>query len=309
MRKLQSVSAPAAGVTVTLESDQSHYYIPGPRTDEMAYQLYENLGNGKYSEWDLHRLGYQASQLPFSIEYPFNGILDSVVPDLLHGISKCFMDYLIGKWIFPLMDKTRDKGVNIDALKTEIDARFAIMPKYSGLRRFSNGVLSQKHHWSVYEYKAMMQVIVGVLTGLCPPKAFPLVTEYLHIHYIAHYTCHTEESLEWLDSAVTSFFNILHDPNGPFVKHKLVSPHYFPQRIHYFSHYAESVRERGSLPSFSTQMTEIHHKPLKQAYRRSNKRPQDSIKYMLDDISQKAAFSKMIDRVRNCALVMALISR
>jgi hypothetical protein len=105
-----------------------------------------------------------------------------------------------------------------DALAEELDARFAIMPVHKNRRRFSDGILSQKHHWSVHEYKAMMKVIVGVLTGLCPSDAFPLLIEYLHVHYVAHYSCQTEESLEWLESATKAFFKILYNPTGPFVK-------------------------------------------------------------------------------------------
>jgi hypothetical protein len=268
-----------------------------PRTDVAASRLYDDFKNGIVASTDLHRLGYHPSP-PFSHGFPFNGILDAVCPDLLHGVSKCFHDYVFQRWIYPVMTRNAAlKNVTADSLAEELDARFAIMPVHQNVRRFANGVLSQKHSWSVYEFKAMMKVIVGVLTGLCPPNAFPLLLEYLHIHYIAHYSCHTAKSLAWLDSAVQAFFKNLYNPSGPFVQFDLVEPDYAPQRLHYFLHYSECVREKGSLPSYSTQMTEIHHKPIKQAYRRSNKRPDDILKFVLEDMSIQDAFATMIDSV------------
>src|SRR5947199_1840755 len=43
------------------------------------------------------------------------------------------------------------------------------------------------------------------------------------------------------------------------------------QLLHYFSHYVESVIEKGALPFYSTDRTEIHHKPFKVAWQMSNK--------------------------------------
>jgi hypothetical protein len=273
------------------------------RTDETANEIYASLDGlmdceRKEKVSELAGKGYHPDP-PFSLAYPFNGILDSVGPDLLHGVSKCFKDYVLDKWLLPVMiSYWQRKKFSEDALKAEIDARFAVMPTHQNLRRFSNGILCQTHHWAVYEYKAMMKVIVGVLTGLLPSVAFPLLIEYLHIHYVSHYSCHTENSLEWLRSAISTFFIHLHNPDGPFMDQKLVpSQHYRPQKLHYFEHYVEAVREKGALTSYNTQLTELHHKPLKEAYRRSNKRPNDVTKFILNDISVRSAFSKMIDEV------------
>jgi hypothetical protein len=288
-----------SGASSDVNSDFSseQYYASGPRTDLMAKQLYIDFETNKLTATDLGRLGYHTSP-PFSRDFPFNGILDSVCPDLLHGVSKCFHDYIFQRWIYPVTKSAWAlKRVTADALAEELDSRFAIMPAHQNVRKFANGVLSAKHAWSVYEFKAMMKVIVGVLTGLCPPDAFPLLIEYLHVHYVAHYSCQTEESLGWLESATEAFFKILYNPTGPFIKGELVVPNYAPQRLHYLRHYSESVREKGSLPSYSTQLTEIHHKPLKQAYRRSNKRPDDIMKFILHDMSIKDAFSHMIKKV------------
>ena len=176
----------------------------------------------------------------------------------------------------------------------ELDSRFALMPGYFNLRRFQDGILSQNHHWAVYEYKAMMQVIVGAMVGLCPPEGIAVLREYLHIHSLAHYSVHMEKSLQWLQSAISTFHQLLKAPGGPFVKYGLIEADYEPQRVHYFRHYTETVRSKRSLPSYSTEATEIHHKPLHNAYKRSNKRGRDAIRFILKDQSTMAAFQSMV---------------
>jgi len=187
------------------------------------------------------------------------------------------------------------KVVAQDKLAAELDARFALMPGYLNLRKFKDGILSLDHAWSVYEYKAMMKVIVGAVSDLCPPEGLDLLMEYLHIHYLSHYAVHTDESLEWLSSAVFTFTRLLLNPVGAFVINNLVEPDYDPQRLHYMLHYAHTVRMKGALPSYSTELTEIHHLPLKRAFRRSNKRQEHAIKFVLRDQTTLAAFQKMVD--------------
>jgi len=181
------------------DSDSSHsYYLPTERTDKDARTSRTKFVLKDHDALQLKLQGYHQTP-PYSHDYPFNGILDAVGPNLLHGVSKVFMDYVLEKWLYPLMKQVwcTEKGKKIEELDTELNARFALMPQYQGLRRFSNGIFSQKlHHWSVYEVVAIMKVIIGALFGLLPSEAFPLLKEYLHIHYISHYSVHTEESLE-----------------------------------------------------------------------------------------------------------------
>ena len=46
-----------------------------------------------------------------------------------------------------------------------------------------------------------------------------------------------------------------------------VIPDYEPQYLHYVRHYADSVRSKGSLSSYSPDRMEIWHKPLKDVYK------------------------------------------
>ncbi|KAF8414727.1 hypothetical protein BGX38DRAFT_1073592, partial [Terfezia claveryi] len=44
----------------------------------------------------------------------------------------------------------------------------------------------------------------------------------------------------------------------------------FP-KLHLLSHYTTQIKDFGTLPQYSTEVTEALHKPLKDAYRRSNR--------------------------------------
>ena len=267
-----------------------------PRSDDTAFKIRLAFENDELDSDVLDVMGYHP-ELPFSYDYPIGGILNSVGPDLLHQISKCFHDYIIEKFIYPLIEKYHGNNANMADLRKEFDSRFALMPGYPNLRRFVNGILTENHHWTVHEYKAMMKVIVGVLAGICPPEGIQLVKEYLHIHRLSHYHVHTEKSLEWLNSAIQTFWKILKNPQGLFMKYGLMNDDFMIQRLHYLFHYATSIREKEALPSYSTDRTEIYHKPLKGAYRRSNK-GQNAIRTILREQARITAFQTMTGGVQ-----------
>jgi hypothetical protein len=172
----------------------------------------------------------------------------------------------------------------------EIDARFSIMTKYFGSHRFSKSIYNKSHSWMVHEYRAMMKVILGVLTGICPKEGIRLVREYLIINYLSQYPVHNDTTLGWLDGTIDSFWAMLRDPNGLFIKYDLVTNYWALSQLHYFRHYAECVREKGALTSYSTDKTEIWHKILKEAYKRSNKIPDQVNKFIVTYVSRITSF-------------------
>jgi len=143
----------------------------------------------------------------------------------------------------------------------------------------------------------MMKITVGCLAGVCPPEGIRLIREYLHIHRLSHYAAHTSTSLDWLRSAVVMFWKILTDPQGPWVKRGLLTPEFLPwQRLHYFSHYTDSVIQKGTLLSYSTDRTEIHHKPFKVAWQMSNKNGLAET-IVLKDVIRLTAFQDMVGMI------------
>jgi len=265
-----------------------------PRTDADARNARRNLDPS-----DLREQGYHVNET-FCADYPCGGIIDSLGPDLLHQAAKCFWDHLLEKCIKPLiLDYWSDqKKVPERRVLAEIDARFSIMPKYFGLRRFTKGIYNKQHPWMVHEYRAMMKVILGVLAGICPKEGMLLLREYLIINYLSQYPVHNDTSLGWLDGAIDTFWKILRNPKGSFVhlkdnvrfKDSVITETWAPSKLHYFRHYAECVREKGTLTSYSTDRTEIWHKILKAAYNRSNKIPDHVNKFIVTYVSRITAF-------------------
>jgi hypothetical protein len=247
----------------------------------------------RYQKDEQRQLSYHPN-IPFTDSYVHGGILDALGPDLLHQVSKCFKDYLLDTWLTALVKiHAKHRGYNEATILAELDVRFMAMPTYRNLRRFHKGIFTQKHHWTVHEVKAMMKVIMGVLVGVCPTDGLELCREYLHIHVLAQHTVHSEETLGHMNSAIATFWEILKDPNRAFIRQKLVNPDWAPQRLHYMSHYAQSVRQKGALPTYSTDRTEPTHKLLKYFYRMSNK-GESHIKYIL---TQEARHSGLRARI------------
>jgi Plavaka transposase len=268
-----------------------------PRLDKDAHRLRNKFTEGKMTleQLESKRHSYHPSDT-FSAHYPFGGILDALGPDLLHQVSKCFMDYVMKQWLKPLIVRHwKEKGVKKKTILREIDKRFMYVTAYPKLRRFSSGVFAEDHHWTMREYKDIMRVTPAVLHGICPPEGMDLLREYLHIHLLSHYTAHTDVSLELLDSAIHSFWRILKDPNGRFVQWKIwnKNDNFAQPRLHYLSHYTQAVREKGCLPGCSTDRTEPLHKHLKEYYRKSNKGAEYDL-FLLKSESKLAGFDNMI---------------
>ncbi|KAF8416905.1 hypothetical protein BGX38DRAFT_1078363, partial [Terfezia claveryi] len=57
----------------------------------------------------------------------------------------------------------------------------------------------------------------------------------------------------------------------------------FP-KLHLLSHYDSQIIDFGTIPQYSTEITEALHKPLKDAYQRSNR--VDTAEQILDTISR-----------------------
>jgi hypothetical protein len=140
----------------------------------------------------------------------------------------------------------------------------------------------------------MMKVILEVLRGICPTDGIDLVREYIHIHQLCHYAAHTERTMGYLNSAIDTLWSVLKDPERLFVKLGLIpSQEYAPLRLHYLSHYVQSIRQFGILSGYSTQGTEIWHKPLKVAYGKSNKST-DCYPFILTFIARVTAFASKV---------------
>jgi Plavaka transposase len=286
-----------------IRNDGPQTWCAQTRTDSDARRLRQQYRDGEVTIEDLKRHSYHPTDT-FCVNLPGagdGGILSALSPDLLHQTSKCFMDYIMVKFLIPLMEaqwtgtkKPSGKGRYAKKhLYRELDRRFMYIPAHRHLTRFHNGVFSQNHGWTMKEYKNMMKIIMGVLAGICHLDGIDLLREYLHIHRLANYHVHTAQSLELLDSAIHSFWRILKAPGRQFVVRKILGPdveNWASLRLHWMTHYAQSVRDKGPLPAYSTDRTEPLHKQLKELYRKTNKNTQTKDLQILKGESRICAF-------------------
>jgi len=76
------------------------------------------------------------------------------------------------------------------------------------------------------------------------------------------------------------------------MKEMLVQATFNYRKLHLLMHYAQQIVKFGSLPQYSTEIIETLHKPLKDAYRQSNK--VDATSQILDSYARESA-CKMLE--------------
>ncbi|KAF8440699.1 hypothetical protein BGX38DRAFT_1074657, partial [Terfezia claveryi] len=96
-------------------------------------------------------------------------------------------------------------------------------------------------------------------------KAIRCVRYIMDFSLVAQYRSHTPQTIGYMDRYLRKFHDNLH-----VIQDILSQADFNFPKIHLLSHYNTQIRDFGSLPQYSTEVTEALHKPLKDAYRRSN---------------------------------------
>lgn len=151
---------------------------------------------------------------PFTDIFEFSDIHGLIAPDLLHQVSKMLYDNLYS-WIMDYLIKSHN--VNKGSIEREIDARFSQLPPYPGLKLFGKGI-SGTERWTGNEYKAMARVLLPVVQDLLSAEMVQLLRAYLDVIQLAHYTSHTEQTVEYLRRAVDEYTKLRSGPIGPLVQ-------------------------------------------------------------------------------------------
>jgi Plavaka transposase len=284
----------------SLNVSASQLRSASPRRDTDATKARVDFQEGRITETELREGSYHENHV-FSANYRWGGIMDAMCPDLLHQVSKCFKDYAMDKWVVKLIKLTHcgKNGVAEKDVLQELDSRFILIPGYKRLHRFKYGVFTQTHFWTVKEYKEIMKVIMGVISGICPTAGVDLAREWLHIHRLSHYPVHTDESADLLRDSIHTFWKVLKDPHGPFLTQPDGEPlvpraNYATTKTHVMAHYPDHIRKKGILIACSTDRTEPWHKPLKRFYLRSNKGADWEVQVLRAE-SRYCAFESYID--------------
>ncbi len=205
---------------------------------------------------------------PFWADLPYANIFNCIVPDLLHQLHKgVFMTHLV-KWVST-------------GCEDELDARFARVPPYPGLRIFSKGI-STISQWTGNEYRQMEKVFIGLIDGLHEdPRVMAAARAILDFIYLAHYPSHSVSTLEQMRAALDAF----HANKQVFVD-KAIRTHFNIPKLHWMIHYISSIIDFGSCDGLSTEISErLHIDFAKLAYRASNRK--EYIKQMITWLTRR----------------------
>lgn len=209
------------------------------------------------------KYGLNGVHRPFWVDLPGYEPETIMVPDILHGCLRFWRDHPL-KWIQRLVGKT------------EFDKRLRVLQPVVGHRHFKNGIVAT-HQWTGRDDRELLRVAVAVAAGAenvngCAIKAFRAINDFI---YLAQLRSHSEETIGLLDKALKTF----HDTKKIFIqtgarihKNRDVDGFKFPKMLALLQ-YGMQVREKGSCPQYSTDVTERCHQPfLKDAYRSTNRR-------------------------------------
>ena len=206
----------SAGVSISKGKCKKQQADDGPRTKRVMhpdsgdmfreYSLRNEIEHqelrAKYGkdEDSLKKYGLKTDP-PFTDIFKFSDIHSMIAPDLLHQVSKMLYDNLYS-WIMDYLVKSHN--VSKALIEKEIDVRFSHLPPYPGLKTFPKGI-SCTERWTGNEYKAMARVLLPVIQDLLSTKMVRLIRAYLDIIQLAHYTSHTEQTVEYLRRAVNEY--------------------------------------------------------------------------------------------------------
>ena len=95
----------------------------------------------------------------FSVDYPYRRILDTCCADLLHQVSECSWDCMVKKWLRLILTDTASntKKMKKEDILWKLTGNFRLSWGYPALNCFNSGVFTQKHMWTMREFKMMMQ--------------------------------------------------------------------------------------------------------------------------------------------------------
>jgi hypothetical protein len=139
----------------------------------------------------------------------------------------------------------------------------------------------------------MTKVLLGCLVGKVPNDILTCYKALLDFVYLAQYPSHDDDTLEYMESALTLF----HDHKEVFVALG-IREHFNVPKFHSLLHYMECIRQYGTTDNYNTEAFERLHIDLaKEGWRASNTRnPIPQMTRWLDRQEKIAMFRRYIDR-------------
>lgn len=186
-----------------------------------------------------------------------------IAPDILHGLHRFWRDHIL-RWAQFLIGKE------------EFDNRLKSLQPVVGGRQFKQGISSRKQ-WSGREDREIQKVFLAIIAGAPKVDATSMKAfrAFMDFTYLAQYESHTEETIGYLVKALGDFHRHKHIfiANRARRGKKELLNHFRIPKLSAMHTYENHIREMGSSPQYSTDITEYCHRPLaKQGYSASNRK-------------------------------------
>ncbi|KAG1804353.1 hypothetical protein EV424DRAFT_1330672 [Suillus variegatus] len=197
-------------------------------------------------------------QHPFWQGLPKSNIFHAITPDVLHQLYQGLVKHMIA-WIKSAFGEA------------EIDARCRRLPPNHNIRIFNKGIsslsrVSGQYHNQICRFLLGVIIDIPLPNNISSAKLVRALRGLLDFLYLAQYPCHSAETLQLLDEALTHF----HDNKDIFVTLGIRTQFNLP-KLHSYRHYLHMIQEYGTTDNYNTEYTERLHIDLaKDAYRATN---------------------------------------
>jgi hypothetical protein len=159
----------------------------------------------------------------------------------------------------------------------ELDARLRSLQTVVGYRHFKNGISHMKQ-WCGRDDRELQRVLLAVVAGAprFTPKVMQNVRAILDFLYLAQYESHSDETIEYLSQALSTF----HATKDVYISagvrvgmHGNVIHHFNIPKLAGLHSFVSHVKEMGPASQYSTEISEYNHQPMaKHPYQASNRR-------------------------------------
>ncbi|EPS92600.1 hypothetical protein FOMPIDRAFT_1137569 [Fomitopsis schrenkii] len=201
---------------------------------------------------DLNVSGYTIR--PFWRDLPYTDIHSCITPDVLHQLYQGVFKHII-EWCSVLVDER------------ELDRRIRCLPPSYGVRHFKNGI-SALSQVSGTERKHMAHILLACLVGKIPNKVMIAFRAILDFIYLAQYTAHDNDTLEYMEKALKTYHK-----NKAVLVELGIREHLNIPKFHSLLHYVDSIKELGATDNYNTEAFErLHIDFAKAGWRASNHR-------------------------------------